>query len=876
LKFRIFGFILALTIAGAVIGGVFVLSLLPGLPDSATIRDISLKVPLRVYSSEGLLIAEFGDERRKPVAIEDTPQALRQAVLASEDDGFYRHPGIDISGIIRAALSNFQAGGSQQGASTITMQVARNYFLTPEKTYVRKIREILLALRIERTLTKDEILELYLNKIFLGHRAYGFGAAAEVYYGRELINLTLAEHAMLAGLPKAPSRDNPVTNPERATERRNYVLGRMHELGWIGDEDLAIAANSSLTAEPHRTPVDTQAPYVAEMVRAEMVEKYGESVYWEGLNVYTTIVAGSQEAAQAALRTGLLSYDRKHGFRGPIATIDPSQLEDQEMVLDSLGSIPSSGELTPAVVTEVGEQDASLMLKGGNPVQLDWEGMSWARKHLDADHLGAPPESTSDIFQPGDIVYIVPGTEPESGAALSQYPLVSGAVVSVRPEDGAILALTGGYDFYISKYNRATQAQRQPGSNIKPFIYSAALNGGFTPASQVSGAPIVIEDEYQGTVWRPENYGGKFFGPTRLRKALSLSLNLVSIRLLRSLGIPDTLDYLEQFGLDSSRLPRGLSLALGTGTITPLEMISAYSILANGGYQVTPYVIDWVEDRDQNIVYQHQPARACSHCVQTLTTREVPLETLDEPGAELAEKPTDFSYTPELAEVVEVESDELATPIEVALDTTVLANTGNTEILPAPILFDPIQEPARMDEALVPGLAPSKMQSDNNFLITSMMGDVIRVGTARRALSLNRQDLAGKTGTTNDYRDAWFSGFNSRIATSVWVGFDQPQTLGRNQTGSSAALPIWVEYMKTALDGVPQSISVPPDNVTTRRINAETSRSTIESDPDGFVEYFIVGTEPADILPDMSAPYVLEQAGDEPVEPAADLEEELF
>ena len=375
-KFRILGLLIALTVAGAIIGGIFVLSMLPGLPDSATIRDISLKVPLRVYSSEGLLIAEFGDERRKPAAIEYTPLDLRQAVLASEDDGFYQHPGIDIRGIMRAALSNFQAGGSLQGASTITMQVARNYFLTPEKTYVRKLREILLALRIERTLTKDEILELYINKIFLGHRAYGFGAAAEVYYGKELEELTLAEQAMLAGLPKAPSRDNPLTNPERAIQRRNYVLGRMQELDWISGEEFDFAVSSPLSAEPHRTPVDAEAPYVAEMVRAELVEKYGDSVYWEGMNVYTTIVARSQKAAHSALRTGLMNYDRKHGFRGPVGVVNPDQLAEPEIMLEVLGEVPSSGELLPAIVLETGEQEALVMLKDGNLEPIAWEGMS--------------------------------------------------------------------------------------------------------------------------------------------------------------------------------------------------------------------------------------------------------------------------------------------------------------------------------------------------------------------------------------------------------------------------------------------------------------------------------------------------------------------
>ncbi len=864
---------LAAVVAGAIIGGVFVLSLLPGLPDSATISDISLKVPLRVYSSEGLLIAEFGDERRKPTTIEDTPSQLRQAVLASEDDGFYQHPGIDIPGILRAALSNFQAGSNRQGASTITMQVARNYFLTPEKTYVRKLREILLALRIERTLSKDKILELYINKIFLGHRAYGFGAAAEVYYGKELVDLSLAEQAMLAGLPKAPSRDNPLTNPARAHDRRNYVLGRMYSLGWITRQDYEDATSSPLTAEPHRTPVVAEAPYVAEMVRAEMVERYGERAYWEGLNVYTTIVAKNQEAAQAALRSGLRSYDRKHGFRGPIGVLEYEPLQDQAELLASLSEYPSSGKLSPAVVLETRERDALVMLKDGALESIAWEDLSWARKHLDSDHLGEPPEVAGDILSPGDVIYVEKDAESNAGVALSQFPAVSGAIVSVRPDDGAIQALAGGYDFYISKYNRATQAQRQPGSNIKPFIYSAALNGGFTTASQVSGAPIVIEDKYQGTVWRPENYGGKFFGPTRLRKALSLSLNLVSVRLLRSLGIPATLEYLEQFGLDSARLPRGLSLALGTGTITPLEMLSAYAILANGGYHVNPYLIDWVEDRDQHIVYQHRPMLACAHCPRSINTRVIQ-DIVEDPGID--------GQDLQAPAVEPAEGTNLAEHAEITESETVPGNPNArvTDLLPddpvepAIFLANPFQEPVDMVRIDTPNLAPRKMKTDNNFLITSMMGDVIRVGTARRALTLNRRDLAGKTGTTNDYRDAWFSGFNDSIATSVWVGFDQPRTLGRSQSGASVALPIWVDYMGTALEEIPENRATPPDNIVTRLINSNTGRSTHESDPDSFIEYFVIGTEPTALgLVDSS---VAEDRGVVQPRPAADLEEELF
>jgi len=761
----------------AVLGvAVFTLTLLPDLPTVESIRDVPLKVPLRVYSAEGSLIAEFGEERREPVTIEQVPKMLIQAVLASEDDAFYSHPGVDFKGVVRAALANLRSGGHDQGASTITMQVARNYFLSPEKTYTRKLKEVLLAFRLESALTKDQILGLYLNKIFLGHRGYGFAAASRIYYGKTLDELTLPEMAMLAGLPKAPSRDNPLSSTERATERRNYVLKRMLKLGYIDRAAFETAFAAPLTASRHVTPVDYQAPYVAEMVRAYMVDHYGEEAYWRGFRVFTTLNVKYQQTADRAVRAGLMEYDHRHGYRGPAARHPLREGVTVEELDRALRSTPVAGNLLPALIVAVADKSATAYTRDKGLVEIPWEGLAWARPWVDANERGPRPEHAGDVVTAGDIVYL---DNTDKGWRLAQIPAIAGALVSMRPDDGAILALTGGFDFYLSKFNRVTQAERQPGSNIKPFIYSAALDNGFTPATLVSGAPVVVADKSQETIWRPENYSGRFFGPTRLRKALSESLNLVSVRVLRAIGTGAARSHLDHFGFDQEKLPRGLSLALGSLSVTPLTIINAYAVFANGGYHVTPYFIKWIEDERGAVIEQAHPATVCRACVRS-------------------------------------------TP----------AGAG-TEVLPNMVL----QRAERV------------LSAENHFLITSMMQDVIRHGTGREALQLGRTDLAGKTGTTNEFRDAWFSGFNPDVVTTVWVGFDDSATLGNRESGAKAALPIWIDFMKVALSGRPQHFFRPPDNVMTQTVDLESGQAVADGSPESYVEYFRVGTAPAVVAP---------------------------
>lgn len=772
---KFFGVLLGLITTAAVAVVVFTLTLVPDLPSIESFKDVPLKVPLRVYTTHGRLMAEFGEERREPVDIQQVPDTLINAILAAEDDRFYSHPGVDFVGVMRAALANLQSGSHEQGASTITMQVARNYFLTREKTYTRKMREALLAFRLERALSKDQILELYINKIFLGHRAYGFAAAARIYYGKGLDELSVPQMAMLAGLPKAPSRDNPLSNKERAEKRRNYVLRRMNNLGHINDEELAQALAVPLTARKHAVSTDIDAPYVAEMVRNHMLEKYGEEAYWRGFNVYTTVVGALQHTAQRALRKGLKVYDRRHGYRGPLSRYTIDTETTQKQLDQELAAVPSSGELIPAVVVAVEDTAATVYTQDRSIAEIPWDGLSWARRYKTVDKVGMPPRTASDVVAAGDVVYVE--KDVKGVWHLSQLPDIAGGLVSLRPRDGAILALTGGFDFYLSKFNRIMQAERQPGSNIKPFIYSAALYHGFTPATLVSGAPIVVEDLSQDTVWRPENYSRKFFGPTRLRKALSLSLNLVSVRILRAIGIEPALQHLAKFGFDPNTLPRGLSLALGSGTTTPINIVRAYAVFANGGYRVQPYFIKWVENQYGELVEQMAPKKVCRACDKPLRA----VNGTPEPDA---------------------------------------------------------SQHAQAQRVLDPG---------NHFLITEMLLQVVRSGTARRARQLRRTDVAGKTGTTNDFRDAWFSGFNRDVVTTVWVGFDNSSTLGRREAGSKAALPIWIDYMKVALAGTREHHLYPPDNVVTRFVHKETGEVVAESDPDGFEEYFLISNAPVPV-----------------------------
>jgi len=728
------------------------------LPSIESIRNIRLKVPLEVYTIDGRLIAQFGNHKRIPLTIDHVPKTLINAITAAEDDRFFHHHGIDITGVARALIANIRSGDISQGASTITMQVARNYFLSREKTYIRKVKEILLAIKIEQKLSKEEILELYINKIFLGHRAYGFAAAAAIYYDKPLEQLSLDQLAVLAGLPKAPSRNNPVTNPVRAQKRRNYVLYRMYTLGHIDRETYQSTIKKPVVASKSFLVTEVDAHHIAEMVRSSLVSEFGQAAYTDGYRVYTSVDSTHQAAANRALRHGLLAYDRRHGYRGPANNLDTSRLVDSSYVATALANANAPAPLIPAVVLNVAPDAVSLALGDDKKVVLGPGSWRWTKKSIDL------------VVNPGDLIYVIHGLD---GLLLAQLPEIDGALVSLNPHDGAVLALVGGFDFARNKLNHVTQALRQPGSNIKPFIYSAALDNGFSAASMVSAAPIVIEDTL-GNTWKPQNYNKKFFGPTRLRRALSLSLNLVSVRITRSLGIPLVTDHLERFGFSRERLSTGLSLALGSASTTPMEIARGYAVFANGGYLIEPYFIARIENRDGRIV------RYANHTILCPTCRPD-----QSPSAQIGSGITrDLRY------------------------------------------------------------ARRAISPENAYLMTSLMNEVMTTGTGRKSLSLGRTDLSGKTGTTNNFRDAWFTGFNHDITASVWVGFDQPKELGRRESGSRAALPIWIDYMTTALKDKPIHSATIPENIVMARINRHSGQVTDPTDPDGIDEYFVMGSEP--------------------------------
>ncbi len=747
----LFAPLVLLGVLGIVAATVIYFYYLPQIPSVNELKNAQLQLPLRVYSHENKLIAEFGQFRRRPVKISDVPKNLSNAFVAIEDKRFYRHKGVDYFGVLRAIRAAIINRRIRQGASTITMQVARNFYLSNKRTLDRKLREVLLAINIEKELSKSEILELYLNKIFLGKRAYGVGSAAEIYYGKKVEDLTLAQSAMIAGLPKAPSDYNPIRNPKRAKKRRNYILQRMYELHYISKEDYVAAKNEKLSASIHYVENQTYAPYMAEMARADAIKRFGEqNIYKLGLKIYTTLDSKAQDNAIKTLRKHLLKYTLRHGYRGAEDHISLDQFKTPSQLQKKLKSYKVYADLYPAVVSKSAKKEATLVVyQQHKPVKITLKQISWARPYINENRRGKKPRAVNAILGVGDIVRV---QKDEKGVwKLSQLPRVTGALVSMDPKNGAIKAIAGGFDFTYSKFNRAIQAKRQPGSSFKPFIYAAALAKGYSPATTVDDKPLNLAN----SSWKPQNYGHDYNGPTRLRVALAKSKNLVSIRLLQEIGLEYALQYAKRFGFKKRTLPPDLTLALGTGSATPLEMATAYSSFANGGYKINSHFIRKIVDRNGNIIFEADPLTVCPSC---------------------------------------------------ALDNNDKVNH----------------------------IAKRIMKPYVHYQITSMLQSVAQAGTAARSNRLGRHDLAGKTGTTDDQKDAWFCGFNPDIVTTVWVGFDKISPLGKHETAAGAALPIWIDYMKTALKGIrdrgwkrPRGLinveldaetGMPPDEFTTKTI----------------------------------------------------------
>ena len=773
-------------VAGGIVAGIY-FYVEPQLPSIETLKDVRFQVPLRIYTADNKLIAEFGEQKSTPITYEEAPPLLVKALLAAEDDRFFEHPGVDYHGLLRAAWNLAATGEKSQGGSTITMQVARNFFLTSEKTYLRKVTEILLALKIDRELSKEEVLELYLNKVYLGNRAYGMAAAAQVYYGKMLNELTLPEIAMIVGLPKAPSRYNPIADAERSTLRRNYVLDRMLELGAITAKERDDAHKTPETAKIHTLPVEVEAPYVGEMVRQEVITLFGEeAAYNSGLVVMTTITSVQQNAANQALTEGLIAYDVRHGYRGPIKKSSSFATSDPHAWSTELTTIKTNGYFVPALIVGVAEQSAHAYLADNRYVNIPWEGVAWATPYINENATGPNPKSAAEVITPGDIV-VVAQTEGDQWR-LAQLPTISGALVALDPNNGALAALVGGLAFSSSNYNRATQAQRQPGSAFKPVVYAAALENGFTPATLINDAPVVFDDPSLEAEWRPENFSGEFFGPTRLREALVHSRNLVSIRVLQATGITPTLALAARLGFAADRLPRNLSLSLGSGSVTPLELARGQATFANGGYLITPYYIDRIIDSQGQTVFQSEPVTVCRTC----------------------------------------DNDPPSPKTDVAVSTPSTADTA----------------PAK-----VPRHAPRVLKATTAYLMNSMMMDVVKRGTARKAMALGRSDLAGKTGTTNDQKDAWFVGFNSALLAVAWVGFDDPKPLGNNETGGNAALPVWTKFMSVALEGTPNRPLPRPTGLVSMKIDPATGLLASGGTTGAIFETF-----PAELAPTETAP----------------------
>jgi len=783
------------------------LYLSPKLPSIDELKDTRLQIPLKVISQDLKLISEFGEKKRTPVEFSDLPQNLVDALLAAEDDSFFEHKGIVISGLVRSVVQLALEGRAMGGGSTITMQVARNFFFHKRKEFTRKFNEILLAFRIEEALTKEEIFSLYANKMFLGKTAYGFAAAGQVYYGKSLKELSLAQLAMIAGLPKAPSRYNPIANSERATERRDWILGRMMKLGTITNLEYQTALMETDVATYHGSKSELDADYVAEIVRQEVIAKFGLQAYTEGYTAITTIDSSMQTTGLNALQTGILAYDQRHGYRGAEASV-----LDAELWKTTLRSTRNVGPLAPAIVIAVADDRLTVLAKDSKIYMLNWaDGLKNLRLYKTVDSKTAPISSAEDAFNVGDLIRVKRGGDGQM--KLAQLPKIQSALVALDPYSGAVRTLVGGFDYRQSRFNRVTQAFRQPGSNFKPFIYATALNNGFTTASLINDAPVVFDDVKLEETWRPENDGGKFYGPTRLREGLYRSQNLVSVRLLRRMGIDKTLESLQSFGFDTSEMQPDLSLALGSHALTPLQIATGYAIFANNGFRVDPYILAKVIDRDGNIIYQAAPEVACDPCEPVISSIASDDTAISEDNIEQQLE----KMFGDLSQVSVDQGDNYSwDKVKQSLET-----------LPLPIVKP----------------ATRVIDPQTAFLIDSMLKDVILRGTGVKAKKLNRVDLGGKTGTTNGPRDAWFSGYSPHLVATAWVGFDDNSMIGRNEYGGSAALPIWINFMQSALAGKPQIIRPQPNEIVMVKIDPKTGTRVAPNQP-GVFEYFKAGTVP--------------------------------
>jgi penicillin-binding protein 1A len=778
--------------------------LAPSLPTVDAMRSGSVPVPLRIFTRSGELIAQIGEKRRVPVNYDDVPVLVREAFVAAEDQRFFTHHGFDYSGVLRAAVVDLTSGDFTQGASTITMQAARNMFLSFDKTIRRKLQEIFLTYRMEHEFSKEQILITYLNVIFLGQRSYGVAAAAETYFGKPLDQLSVAEAATLAGIPQAPSRFNPITNPKAAQVRRHYVLTQMQKLNYIDAATAQRAAQEPVEARDHGIQYDVEAPYVAEMARAEIVSRYGDDAVNQGYRVYTTIDGRLQTAANRALRIGLIEYDRRHGYRGPLKQLTLDERSAPAKLDAALSDIPELGDLHPALVVSVAPMAARVYVRSMGFAQIEWDGLSWAHKRISDTRVGASPKHAEDVVQRGDVVYVV--TNGHGEAALAQMPEAQGALVALDPNDGAVAALVGGFDYFDNKFNRVTQARRQPGSGFKPFLYSAALENGFTPATVIMDAPIVYDDSGQEKIWRPENVEKSFSGPTRLREALVHSRNLVTVRVVRQLGIETAIDYASKFGFKPDDMPKDMTIALGSLPATPLQMVTAYAAFANGGYRVDSNFIDRIDDASGRVVYQATPRVVCESC-------EPPVPDAAAAGAPGAGAPA---------------AEAAAAPVVSGPAAGAGADLDHAPPNPLP--------------ALVPTnrVAERILSPQNVWLMDDMMADVITRGTGVRAgMALHRKDISGKTGTTNEARDTWFNGFNRNIVATVWVGFDLERPLGEGEEGSRTAVPIWVNFMREALRGQPDRPRPMPAGLVSMRISPKTGTLAGANDADAINEIFM-------------------------------------